>query len=1075
MTKIVSFLTLLMLITMIAAGQTRQISGRVLDDAGQPVSAASIVIKGTNTGASANANGDFTINAKTGDVLVISAVGIPSQQVRVTSSSSVSVSLTRQSQNLSEVVVTALGIRRTRNQVAYAAQTVPGDETSKTRTSNFVNALSGKVSGLEIRQTNTLGGSTNVVLRGAKSITGNNQALFVVDGVPFDNSVTNTTDQRTGRGGFDYGNSAADVNPDDIESITVLKGAAASALYGSRGSNGVILITTKKGTRGLGITVNSGISVGSIDKSTFTKYQKKYGGGYGNYYEDTSGYFLYRDPVTFAPLDSATAPGGVLVDPTSEDASYGGAFDPNKMVYQWDAFDPASPNFNKPRPWVAAQNDPTTFFTSPVSTNNSIYMDGGSDRGSFKLGYTRNDDRGILPNSKITKNLINFGSTYNITNKLTAGANINFSNINGLGRYGTGYDDKNVAGNFRQWWQVNNDIKELKEAYFRNKKNVTWNPADPTDLTPIYWDNPYFSRYENYENDTRNRYFGNANLNYKITSWLSLTGRVSLDSYSEIQEERQAVGSVATSFYSRFNRNYSETNYDLLLTLDKNISKDFNLKALLGSNIRKQRIESIYATTNGGLIAPKLYSLANSANPITAPLEQDQRKEIDGVFAGATLSWRNMLTLDGTIRRDAASTLPKGNNQYYYPSGSLGFVFSQLLPTATWLSYGKLRTNYAEVGADAPFYSTRDAYLIVSPFGSSAQASVASTRNNPNLLPEKTRSYEAGLEMAFFKSRLGFDATYYRAESFNQILPTTVSTATGYSSKYLNAGTIINKGVEVSVYATPVRTNDFSWTLNLNWTRNRNRVQKLFEGSNNLQLASFQGGVSINATLGEPYGTLRGSNFVYTNGQKTVGANGRYLISTTANEVIGNPNPDWIGGINNTLRYKNVSLSWLVDVRQGGQLFSLDMYYGLATGLPYETAGLNDLGNPLRLPIAQGGGIIRDGVTADGKTNTKRAEAYTYGAYGYRYSPSASFVYDASYVKLREVVLTYSLPKSIMNKFSVFKGIDLNLIGRNLWIIHKNMPYADPEENLSAGNLQGYQSGAYPTTRTMAFNVKLRF
>ena len=1067
MRKIVSFFSTLMLVATLAMAQTRPILGKVIDETGQPVSGASVIIKGTQTGASADANGNFRISAKPGDVLVITSIGIPSREVTVTSNANLTVSLTRQSQNLSEVVVTALGIRRSRNQVSYAAQQVGGEEVSKTRTSNFITNLSGKVSGLEIRQSNTLGGSTNVVLRGAKSITGNNQALFVVDGVPFDNSVTNTSDQRTGRGGFDYGNTAADINPDDIESITVLKGAAASALYGSRGSNGVILITTKKGKSGLGITVNSGNSLSSIDKSTFTKYQKSYGGGYGQYYEDPTGFFLNRDINGDGVLD--------LVDPLSEDASYGGAFDPNKMVYQWDAFDPASPNFGKAKPWVAAANDPTSFFTKPISTNNSVFMDGGSDRGTFKLGYTRNDDRGILPNSKVTKNIINFGSTYNITNKLTAGANINFSNVSGLGRYGTGYNDKNVAGNFRQWWQVNTDIKEQKDAYFRNRKNVTWNWADPTDLTPIYWDNPYFTRYENYENDTRNRYFGNVNLNYKITNSLNLLGRVSTDSYSELQEERQAVTSVSTSSYSRFNRNYNEINYDLLLTFDKNVASNLNVKALLGTNIRKQRIETISATTNGGLAVPKIYSLSNSASTINAPVEQDLRKEIDGVFAGGTVSWKNMLTLDATLRRDASSTLPKGNNRYYYPSASLGFVFSQLMPSATWLSYGKLRTNYAEVGNDAPFYTTTDVFNIVSPFGSNSQTSVAGTKNNPNLLPEKTKSYEAGLEMSFLKSRLGFDVTYYRAESFNQILPTTVSTTTGYSSKYLNAGTIVNKGVELSLYATPVKTNDFSWTFNVNWTRNRNRVQSLFEGSSNLLLASFQGGVSINATLGEPYGTLRGSNFVYTNGQKTVLANGRYQFSATSNEVIGNPNPNWIGGINNTLKYKNLSLSWLVDMRQGGDVFSLDLYYGLATGLYPETAGLNDLGKPLRNSIANGGGIIREGVTADGKANTTRVSAVNYGAYGYRYSPAAGFVYDASYIKLREVVLTYSLPKTLMNRIPVFKGIDLNLIGRNLWIIHKNLPYADPEENISAGNLQGYQSGAYPTTRTMAFNVKLRF
>ncbi|MEJ7828561.1 MAG: SusC/RagA family TonB-linked outer membrane protein [Segetibacter sp.] len=1075
MRKIV-LLTMLILTTVLAFSQSRFITGRILDDKGEPVTGASVTIKGTTTGVSASSSGDFRINAKSGDVLVISATNFSGTQVTVGNDESVSVRLNRGGEQLSEVVVTALGIRRNRNQVAYAAQQVSGEEVSKTRSSNFINNLSGKVSGLELRQTNTLGGSTNVTLRGTKSITGNNQALFVVDGVPFDNTNTNSGGQRTGRGGFDYGNAAADINPDDIESITVLKGAAASALYGSRGSNGVILITTKKGARGLGITVNSGISIGSIDKSTFAKYQNQYGGGYGAFYEDTSGYFLFRDPTAgFAAVPDSSRRGRLVV-PTSEDASYGGRFDPNLMVYQWDAFDPSSPNFGKSRPWIAAQNDPTTFFEKPVSLNNSIFIDGGSDKGSFKLGYTRNDEKGILPNSKITKNLLNFGSTYNITDKLTAGASINFSNIVGLGRFGTGYDDKNIADNFREWWQVNVDIKEMKDAYFRERKNVTWNPADPTDPTPIYWDNPYFNRYENYENDTRNRYFGNANLNYKITDWLNLLGRVSLDSYDQIQEERQALGSTTTSQYQRSNLTYSETNYDLLLNLDKNITKNLNFKALIGGNIRKQHISSIVASTNGGLIVERIYSLSNSANPVNAPVEQDLRKEIDGVFGGLTLSYKNMLTFDGTLRRDVSSTLPKGNNSYYYPSASVGFVFSRLLPTARWLSYGKLRANYAEVGADAPFYSTLDVYNIVSPFGSAPQASVSSTKNNPNLLPEKTKSSEVGLEMSFLKARAGFDVSYYNAESFNQILPTTVSTATGYSSKFLNAGTIVNKGIELSVYGTPVQTKNFSWTINVNWSRNRNKVKELFEGSSNLLLASFQGGLSINATLGEPYGTLRGQNFIYAaDGQRTIGSNGRFLRSATSNEVIGNPNPDWIGGVNNTLRYKNLSLSWLIDTRQGGDLFSLDLYYGLATGLYPETVGLNDLGNPSRNPISQGGGIINQGVTADGKPNTVRVTNSEFGSFGYRRVPTAGFIYDASYVKLREAILTYSLPKSIINHLPSFKGIDLNLIGRNLWLIHKNLPYADPEETVSSGNLQGYQVGAYPTTRTFTFNVKFRF
>jgi len=1066
MRKMLSLIAVLVLCTAMALGQNKTMTGQVKDTKGDPIPFATIKIKGTNSAVAADANGNFTISAAPNATFVISAVGFEQTEVKANSSGALQVSLNTVNA-MSEVVVTALGITRSRNSLPYAAQQISGEDVSKTRTSNFLNNLSGKISGVEIRQTNTIGGSVNVVVRGTKSLTGNNQALFVVDGVPYDNSNTNTNDQRTGRGGFDYGNAAADINPDDIESMSVLKGAAASALYGSRGSNGVVLITTKKAKRGLGITVNSGITVGKYDPKTFAKYQKQYGGGYGTYYEDPTGFFLYRDINGDGVKD--------LVMPTSEDASYGGKFDPSLMVYQWDAFDSSSANFGKARPWVGAANDPTKFFERSLSTNNSIFITGSGDKGTYKLGYTRTDDKGILPNSRISKNLANFAATYNISQDLTASAMLNYNNINGKGRFGTGYDDKNMMTNFRQWWQTNVDVKEQKDAYFRHRNNVTWNWADPTDLTPIYWDNVYFSRYENYESDSRNRYFGNVSLNYKATSWLNIMGRISVDNYDELQEERQAIGSVSTSFYKRFNRSYNETNFDLLATVDKNLTNDIAFKGLLGTNIRKNHIQSIAASTNGGLIVPKVYTLANSGSPMDGPTEVNAISEVDGVFAGATFIWKDMITLDGTIRRDASSTLPKGNNVYYYPSGSIGFVFSELIPDLSWLSYGKLRANYAQVGADATVYSTKDVYDLVTPINGAAQASVAGTKSNPNLKPERTKSTELGLEMQFFKNRLGFDVTYYTAKTFDQILPVEVSRATGYSAKYLNAGTIQNKGVEVSAYGTPVKTGDFSWTLNLNYTRNRNKVIDLFEGSDNLQLATYQGGVSLNATKGQPYGTIRGSNFVYTNGQPTVGSNGRYIISATSNEVIANPNPDWIAGINNSLKYKNWSFSWLIDMRHGGQLFSLDLYYGLATGLYPETVGNNDLGNPSRNTIANGGGIILPGVTEDGKINTIRVSNTNFGQYGYRYSPAARFIYDASYIKLREVLLTYSLPSGIMSKLAPFKGIDFSLIGRNLWLIHKNLPYADPEETMSSGNLQGYQGGAYPTVRTLAFNVKLNF
>ncbi len=793
-------------------------------------------------------------------------------------------------------MVTALGITRTRNQVAYAAQQITGEEVSKNRNNNFVSNLSGKVSGLEIRQNNSMGASTNVVLRGVKSLFNSNQALFVVDGVPYNNTNTNRAGQSEGGGGYDYGNAVSDLNPDDIENITVLKGPAASALYGSIGGNGVILINTKKGRRGLGITINSGISVGMVDKTTLPKYQKEYGGGYGAYYEDSTGRFFSRDINGDGIKD--------LVTPTSEDASYGAKFDPNLLVYQWDAFDPTSPNFGKARAWLPAQNDPNTFFENPVSINQSIFLNAGSDKSTYKLGYTRNEEKGLLPNSSIVKNLIDFGGTYSITKRLTAGANVNFSNIHGKGRYGTGYDGanaRNVMTNFREWFQTNVDIKELKDAFFRSGgKNVTWNWADPSNLVPIFWDNPYFVRYRNYEEDTRNRYFGNVSLNYKVTDWLNVLGRIAVDNYSEIQEERKAIGSVGVPYYSRYNHSWNETNFDLLLNMDKNIGSNFNMKALLGTNVRKQHDQSISAITNGGLIVDNIYSLSNSINTPNAPVERDLRREVLGVFTGATLTWKNTLTLDGTVRRDASSTLPKGNNQYYYPAVSLGYVFSQTLK-APWFSYGKIRVNYAEVGNDAPIYSVFDTYTIVPPFGSNAQTSVAGIKNNPDLRPERTRSTEAGIEASFFKSRVGFDVTYYDARTIDQIIPITISTATGYTSKYLNSGTVQNKGWEVSLTGKPLLSQNFSWNIAVNFTANRNKVIALFKDASgqeaqNLQIGSFQGGITFNAPLGKPYGEIRGTNFVYNEatGQPTVGTNGRYLKTATSNEAIGNVNPDWV-------------------------------------------------------------------------------------------------------------------------------------------------------------------------------------
>ncbi|PUZ27382.1 TonB-linked outer membrane protein, SusC/RagA family [Chitinophaga costaii] len=1054
MKRALLFFTMLMVAATMVYAQQHQVSGKVTGSDGAAVPLATVQVKGTTTGTTADANGVFTLTVNPSDILVIRSVGFQSQEVRVGNGGTLNVILTPDNASLQEVVVTALGIRRNKNELPYAAQTVTAEELNRTRDANVTNSLSGKVSGLEIRRNNSLGGSTNIVLRGNKSLTNDNQAMFVVDGVPIDNANTNNHDSRTGAGGYDYGNAAADINPDDIESVNVLKGAAASALYGSRAANGVIMITTKKAAKGVGVTINSGVTKGYIDKSTLPKYQHEYGAGYGDYFD------YGADDVPIVPM--------------YDDASLGHKFDPSMQVYTWESFDPTDKNYGKSVPWVAASHGPNSFYLNPTSTNNSVTINSGGEKGYFKLGYTKSIEDGILPNSQLKKDLVNFGASYDVTDKLTASANANFTRQTGLGRYGTGYGLNNVSSNLRQWWEMNTDLKSQKDAYFRTKQNDTWNRNGADDPVPAYWDNPYFVRYENYENDSRNRIFGNVALNYKFAPWFSVMGRVSVDHYNEIQEERIAKGSINVSQYQRFNHEYNEYNYDLLLNFQHTFASGLSLKGLIGGNVRRNTQSSILASTNGGLLIDRLYSLTNTANPMQAPTETDSTFEVDGIFASGTVGWKDLLFLDITGRRDKASTLPANNNTYYYPSASLGFVFSKLMPSATWLSYGKLRANIAEVGNSGTPYLIQDYYDVPTGINGTPLASVRNTKNNPDLKPERTISHEFGLEAAFLNNRVGFDFSYYNQRSIDQIVPLPVSNATGYTYKVINAGTIVNKGIELSAYVTPVKTKDFSWTLNLNFARNRNRVTEL-NGTDVLQLLDAQGGVTINATKGEAYGNIRGTDYVYLNGQREVDEDGHYVFTSTSNNTIGNVSPDWIGGVSNTLKYKNLSLSFLIDIKHGGDVFSLDMYYGLATGLYQETAGLNELGGEKRGDPNSNGGVLNKGVTADGKPNTKRITYADYGEAGYYYNPDKAFVYDASYVKLREVALTFSLPSKWLSHVNAFKGIDISLLGRNLWIIHKNLPYSDPEDGLGSGNLQGYQVGAYPTTRNIGFNVKLRF
>ncbi|MGJ5643502.1 SusC/RagA family TonB-linked outer membrane protein [Formosa sp. S-31] len=1077
-TKFSGMLTLfLAFVVQLTFAQEKTISGTVSDVSGLPLPGVNIIVKGTTHGTQTDFDGNYSLSVNTGDIVSFSFIGYKTLDVTVGASSTVNATLTEDLAELDEVVVTALGIKREKKALGYASQEVEGDAVSTVKSQNFVNSLSGKVAGLNVKPSGTIGGSTNVVIRGNSSVAGNNQALFVVDGIPIDNGNSNTSGQQTGRGGYDYGNAASDINPDDIESINVLKGAAASALYGSRASNGVIMITTKKGKKqkGIGITVNSSVMLGAPDKETLPTYQKKYGAGYGPYYDSADGYFNLADINGDGILDETV--------PFTEDASYGAAFDPNRLIYQWNSIYPELDSYQVATPWKYADNDANSVWTTSATLINSVDLSGGSDKGVFRLGYTNMDQTGNLPNAHIKRNSINFNGSLNLTEKLTASTSFNFTKTDGKGRYGTGYDSKNPMQQFRQWFQTNVDLEEQRQAYLLTGQNITWNTNSHTDRSPIYSDNFYFTRFENYETDTRNRYWGNVALDYQITDWVSVLGRFSFDTYAGLQEERTAVGSVDVSQYSRYNNNVAEYNWDVILTFNKDLTDKLNLSGLLGFNQRRNDWSTIYAQTNGGLNLPGLYALSNSASPLEAPTEYEATKMVDGEYGQVSLGYDDFLYVEGTFRTDRSSALPKSNNRYSYWSATGSFIFSELI-NSDWLTFGKVRGNYGKVGNDTSPYRVYNTYAIGTPFNGGI-ATNPSARANNDLLPEEQTNWEVGLEMQFFNKRFGFDVSYYDALNENQITSVPLSNATGYTSALLNAGTISNKGWEVSLNVNPIRTADFSWDMNVNWSKNESLVEELTDGIDNLVLASLQGGVSINATPGEPYGTIRGRDLVYsTDGQPIVGSNGYYLRTGDSNNVIGDINPDWKAGLFNSFNYKNFTLSFLIDMQKGGSVFSLDTYYGYATGMYDFTAGTNDLGNPVRNSLADGGGVILPGVVqtgtdadgnpiSDGTPNSTRASASTYAnPWGYARAAASQHVYDAGYVKLREATISYSLKD--LDRLP-FNAVTFSLIGRNLWIIDKDVPFSDPEAGLSSGNVQGYQSGAYPAIREIGASVKLQF
>lgn len=1047
-----------------ASAQDRTVSGKVTsaeDDSTLP--GVTVVLKGTTTGTTTDLDGNYKLSVPSeGGTLVYSFVGLATQELEIGSRSVIDLVMQPDAQQLTEVVVTALGISREKASLGYSVQEVDGEELDKSKEVNIVNALQGQVAGVQIQgTTGALGGSSRITIRGVNSLTGDNQPLFVVDGVPIDNrNFANSSQQRGfGDNSYDYGNSAADINPADIESMSVLKGAAATALYGSRGANGVIVITTKKGSKGkgIGVSVNSAIT---FDKAiNLIDHQQTYGGGAE--YATPSGFLEFTENGT-----------NYLAPAYGKDGSWGPKYDESVRVRHWDSFDPDSDNYGETRPWGPSANDYKSFFETGVTLSNSVAVSSAHDNGSFRLSYTNVDQDGILPNSNLTRNTVSFGATQKLSEKLTADFSGSYVNTRVNGRNITGYNNGNPMQAFTQWYQNQIDIERLKNYKRLDGSQQTWNATGLTldgtgemisfDASPNYFDNPYWVRYENLQNDERNRFFGNFQLAYDITDDLKISGKVMRDGYSSQAFEGIAPGGVDQSKYSETTRNFAEMNYQGMISYNKTLD-DLSISATVGGNIMKQNYDRTINSSVGGLALAGFWNLGNSVQSATIDTYYEEKK-INSVFASASFGFKNIVFVDLTARNDWSSVLSKKDRSYFYPSATTSFVFSEIVQPS-WLSMGKVRVAWGQAGNDTGPYQLDDVYSPLVPnFAGSARYTVPNTRNNSDLVNELTTEYEIGLEMSFLDNRVGFDVAYYDRTTDDQIMSVASSATTGYTAKWVNAGSMRNRGVELMINAVPLKIGDFQWDLGFNLATFDNEVVSLAEGVDEIAMGGTWA-ADLRIVKGESYMGLYGQDWErHENGKPLVDATGA-PIATADRVYLGSAIADYTGGIRNTFSWKGLALSTLIDFQKGGIIHSTSLQWGNYSGMTPES-------------VFQDGVDIREegylfpGVNADGSPNNQRidAQAYFQGSY----SIAAPNVYDASFIKLREVSLSYTLPNSILGNFPM-RDVTFGAFGRNLALLSSDIPYLDPQSVTGTGNTQGLENAQVPSTRSLGFNVSMKF
>ena len=1025
---------LFMLFSVGIYAQDITVKGSVVDQNGEPIIGATVKVVGsTSVGVVTDIDGNYTISVPSNGKLEYSYIGFSTQIVPVDGKNSMNVTLKEASMAIDEVVVTALGVKRQARSLGYSTTRIDGEQFTLARDPNIGNSLSGKIAGVSVAGNATGStGSSRVIIRGNASLTGNNMPLYVVDGVPFDN--TNQGSAGTW-GGTDMGDGLNNINADDIESIQVLKGAAASALYGYRGGNGAILITTKSGKKNqpVQVEVNENITFNTI--YDYRDWQETYGiGSYG-----------VKPATTVDAQNWETSSWGAQMD-GSETVNFLG----NKYAYS------LTDNWDK-------------FYRTGVTTNTSASVSGGVEGVTYRFGASLNREKSILPNANNRQLGFNMNTTFDITKRLHLNVTGNYVFDKSQGR--ANLSDGNGNTNAALMYHRNSfDIEWMKGTSAGWGTNL--DGSEMIGGTNVYFNNPYWLQYRKTNNTDRNRLTGAVNLRWEITDWLYAQGAVQRDGYTLEYKQVQPIGAAADpmGWMTEYEKNFEEVNWNFLLGFNKEFN-DFSVGATFGGNRQSNKTKQFMVSDGGRpFVVDGLYSINNLADK--RPSKSFLRYKVNSLYGTLDLGWKNQLFLNMTARNDWFSTLADDSNSYFYPSITASWVFSDTFNMPSWFDFGKLRVGMASASNGTSAYQNLLLYQLRDYTVNSQSVATQNNGNkypNPALKPVKISEFEVGLNLAFFSNRLSFDMAYYVKNTKDDIAVVSTSSASGYGSKVANVGEIRNNGFEFMVDAYPVRTRDFSWNTTLNFAYNNSEVKSLGEGVDRLSIdgaSSRQGGVTVYNIVGQPYGELIGYKYKRN-------ANGDILLKNglpqhaDEQESLGNGVYKLTGGWRNQFEYKNFMLSFLIDFKFGAKIFS-------GTNLNLYSNGLhkNTLLGRENDPTAK---YVFQGIDEEtGAANTVAVAAQDYYRAIVSNNIAEEFTYKADFIKLRELSLGYTFPKAMLPQ-KYIKGLSVSVVARNLWTIKKYTDNIDPETSINNTNGQGLELNGYPTTRNIGFNVNVKF